>query len=42
VNADAGAPVYLTGAIICFATAVGLVVYGVWFWKKMKRLRLFT
>ena len=42
VNADAGAPVYLAGAIVCFAAAAGLVVYGVWFWKKMKRLRIFT
>ena len=42
VNQAAGAPVYLAGAIVCFAAAVGLTVYGVWFYKKMKRLRLFT
>lgn len=42
VNLAAGAPVYLAGAISCFAIAVGLVVYGVWFYKKMKRLRLYT
>jgi len=42
VNQLAGAPVYLTGAIACFAASIGLVVYGVWFYKKMKRLRLFT
>ena len=42
VNAAAGAPVYVVGAIVCFAAAVGLTVYGVWFYKKMKRLRLFT
>jgi hypothetical protein len=42
VNFVAGAPVYLAGAITCFAAAVALVVYGVWFWKKMKRLRIFT
>jgi hypothetical protein len=35
-----GAPIYLTGAICSFAAAVALVVYGVWFWRKMKRLRL--
>ena len=29
---------YVVGAIVCFAIAIGLVVYGVWFWKKMKRL----
>ena len=42
VNAVAGAPIYLAGAISCFVVAVGLVVYGVWFWRKMKRLRIFT
>jgi hypothetical protein len=42
VNSVAGTPVYLAGAIICFVAAVGLVVYGIWFWKKMKRLRIFT
>lgn len=36
----ADAPAYLVGAAVSFAAAVGLVVYGVWFWKKMKRLRL--
>ncbi|MFL6584146.1 MAG: hypothetical protein ACJ8KU_06480 [Chthoniobacterales bacterium] len=35
-----GAPVYLSGAIWSFAAAVLLVVYGVWFWRKMKRLRI--
>lgn len=42
VNSAAGAPVYLAGAIACFVAAMGLVIYGVWFWKKMKRLRLIT
>ncbi|MGI8821162.1 MAG: hypothetical protein ACR2ID_09895 [Chthoniobacterales bacterium] len=42
VNQIAGAPVYLTGAIFSFTTCLGLVVYGVWFWKKMKRLRIIT
>ena len=42
VNQIAGAPVYLAGAILCFAASIALVVYGVWFWKKMKRLRIFT
>ncbi|MEO7166483.1 MAG: hypothetical protein ABI787_02965 [Spartobacteria bacterium] len=31
---------YLTGAICSFAAAVALIVYGCWFWRKMKRLRL--
>lgn len=42
VNLVAGAPVYLAGAIGSFAAAAGLVIYGVWFYKKMKRLRLFA
>ncbi len=35
-----GAPVFLAGAIASFVCAVGLVVYGVWFYRKMKRLRI--
>lgn len=38
----AGAPVYLGGVIACFAAAIALVIYGVWFYKKMKRLGLFA
>jgi hypothetical protein len=37
-----GAPVYLAGAIASFAAAVALIIYGVWFYRKMKRLRLIT
>jgi hypothetical protein len=42
VNQEAGTPVYLAGAIACFLVAVGLMVYGVWFYRKMKRLRIIT
>ena len=42
VNSVAGAPVYTLGAILSFAAALGLVIYGVWFYKKMKRLRIIT
>jgi len=42
VNLVVGAPGYVTGAIACFAAAIALLVYGIWFWKKMKRLRLIT
>ena len=42
VNQVAGAPVYLAGAIACFLVALALLVYGVWFYKKMKRLRIIT
>jgi hypothetical protein len=37
-----GAPIYLGGAICSFVFAVALVVYGVWFYRKMKRLRIIT
>jgi hypothetical protein len=37
-----GAPVFLAGAVCSFVVAVGLIIYGVWFYKKMKRLRLIT
>ena len=42
VNLVEGAPVYLAGAVGSFLAAVGLIVYGVWFYRKMKRLRLIT
>ena len=35
-----GAPVYLAGAIASFACALGLIIYGIWFYRKMKRLRI--
>jgi hypothetical protein len=37
-----GAPIYLAGAVCSFVVAVALVIYGVWFYRKMKRLRLIT
>ncbi|MEY2526830.1 MAG: hypothetical protein QOE73_1601 [Verrucomicrobiota bacterium] len=37
-----GAPVFLVGAGFSFRAAFGLVVYGFWFYRKMKRLRLIT
>jgi hypothetical protein len=40
VNLVEGAPVYLAGAIASFGSAVALVIYGVWFYRKMKRLRI--
>jgi hypothetical protein len=42
VDLVAGAPVYLAGAIASFACAAALVIYGIWFYRKMKRLRLIT
>ena len=40
VNLVEGEPVYLAGAIFSFVAAVALMVYGVWFYRKMKRLRI--
>jgi hypothetical protein len=37
-----GAPVYLAGAMASFVVAIALIVYGVWFYRKMKRLRIIT
>jgi hypothetical protein len=37
-----GTSAYLVGAVASFAVAVGLVIYGVWFYRKMKRLKLIT
>jgi hypothetical protein len=37
-----GAPIYLSGAIASFIVAAALVVYGVWFYRKMKRLRIIS
>jgi hypothetical protein len=37
-----GVPIYRTGAICSLLVAVALVVYGVWFYRKMKRLRIIT
>lgn len=42
VNLVAGVPVFLPGAIASFAAALALVLYGVWFYRKMKRLRIIT
>lgn len=42
VNLLFGAPAFLAGAVASFAVALALVIYGVWFFKKMKRLRLIT
>lgn len=40
VNFTVGEPVYTAGAIGASLSAFALVVYGVWFYRKMKRLRL--
>jgi hypothetical protein len=42
VNLVEGVPVYLGGAIASFTAAIALIVYGIWFYRKMKRLGLIT
>ena len=42
VNRTVGEPVYLAGAFGGFLSAIALMAYGVWFYRKMKRLRLIT
>jgi hypothetical protein len=42
VNSMEGAPVFRMGAIGAFVVAAALMVYGVWFYRKMKRLRIIT
>jgi hypothetical protein len=42
LNLVEGAPFYLGGAIASLVVAIGLIVYGVWFYRKMKRLGIIT
>ncbi len=42
VDLTVGEPVYRSGAIVSLVVALALVIYGVWFYRKMKRLRIIT
>jgi hypothetical protein len=42
VNLVEGNSMYLAGAIASFVCAVVFVVYGVWFYRKMKRLGIIS
>ena len=42
VNLVEGVQTYLIGAIASFACAIGLVIYGFWFYRKMKRLGIIS
>jgi hypothetical protein len=42
VNLIVGAPIYVAGAVASFVVAIVLMVYGFWFYRKMKRLRIIT
>jgi hypothetical protein len=40
INSMGPTTAYLFGAICSFVIALALVIYGCWFWRKMKRLHL--
>ena len=40
IDAIHGSPAFRIGAIGAFLSAAGLLIYGIWFWRKMKRLRI--
>jgi hypothetical protein len=42
VDLVVGEPVYRAGAIWSFIAAVTLIIYGIWFYRKMKRSGLST
>ena len=42
INLIEGNSMYLGGAVASFVAAVALVVYGVWFYRKMKRLGIIS
>ena len=42
VNFVEGAAIYVAGAAASFIAAITLMVYGFWFYRKMKRLRIIT
>lgn len=37
-----GVDSYIVGAVCSYLAAVALFIYGIWFYRKMKRLRIFT
>ena len=42
IDSTHGAPGFRIGAIFAFVAALVLVGYGIWFYRKMKRLRIIT
>ena len=42
IDSTHGAPAFRIGAICSFTAGAALIVYGLWFWRKMKRLRIIT
>jgi hypothetical protein len=42
VDSIHGTPAFRIGAICSFVAALVLISYGIWFFRKMKRLRIIT
>ena len=42
IDSAHGAPVFRIGAICSFVAGAALIAYGIWFYRKMKRLRIIT
>ena len=42
MNMTEGVQTYVAGAVASFASAVALVIYGFWFYRKMKRLKIIS
>ena len=40
MGVENGTQSYVAGAVGSFVAAAALVIYGVWFYRKMKRLRI--
>jgi len=42
VDSMHGSPSFRIGAIGSFVAGAALIIYGIWFYRKMKRLRILT
>ena len=42
MNLVEGVHSYVAGAVASFVSAVALIVYGFWFYRKMKRLKIIS
>jgi len=42
IDSAHGTPAFRIGAICSFVAGAALIAYGVWFYRKMKRLRIIT
>jgi hypothetical protein len=42
VYLETGVGIYVAGAGACFACGLALTIYGIWFYRKMKRLGIIS